>query len=87
MSEGVRIAAVAVTFSVVACLASAIYVAPQNRQAAALSRIADSINNVAHAIRVQTKDHYAMFDNYTNRLMLTDGKKAICQQCGKEVEQ
>jgi predicted metallo-beta-lactamase superfamily hydrolase len=76
MSEGVRIAAVAVTFSVIACLASAIYVAPQNRQAAALSRIADSIDNVAHAIRVQTKDHYLMYDNYT-RL-----KKMSCERCG-----
>jgi hypothetical protein len=78
MSEGVRVAAVAVTFSVIACLASAIYVAPQNRQAAALDRIADSINNVAHAIRVQTKDHYAMLDTYTR------SKKMSCERCGPE---
>jgi microsomal dipeptidase-like Zn-dependent dipeptidase len=78
MSEGVRIAAVAVTFGVIACAAYATYVAPQNRQAAALARIADSIDNVAHAIRVQTKDHYAMFNTYTR------SKKTSCERCGPE---
>lgn len=87
MSEGIRIALVAVAFGVIACAASAIYVAPQNRQATELARIADSIDNVAHAIRVQTKDHYDMFFNYTYRWRLTNEKKSVCEQCGKEVEQ
>lgn len=78
MSEGVRIAVVAGAIGVIACIASALYVAPQNRQAAALNRIADSIDKVEHAIRVQTKEHYAMFDNLLRQ------RASRCERCERQ---
>ena len=87
MSEGIRIALAACFFCVISCFALAIHLATHSRQNAELRRIADSIENVSHAIRVQTKEHYALVSNYADPEKWTSrANNAKCVRCGSEVE-
>jgi len=87
MSEEIRIALAACFLCVISCFALAIHLATNSRQNAELRRIADSIENVSHAIRVQTKEHYSLVSNYADPEKWTSrANNAKCARRGSEVE-